>query len=85
MKKKKITASHIQTTALNRTRPAWEINRKHMSRTDGHTDQRTEAGTLHSHLLSLSLNETEIRFDFTTAALQASGLLVSLVLPLLVR
>ena len=36
------TERPAQKTALNRTRPAWEINRKHMSRTDGHTDQRTE-------------------------------------------
>lgn len=30
-------------TTLNRTRLAWEINRKHMPRTDGPTDRRTEA------------------------------------------
>lgn len=37
------TDGHIHKTALNRTRPGWEINRKHMSGADGHTDQRTEA------------------------------------------
>lgn len=46
-----------------------------MSGTDGQADQRTEAvtpGIWYNHLFSL--NKTEVRLDFTIAALKASDL-----------